>query len=78
MDMREFLKNRSQFAAADLGKYAGLYIAWSPDGTKIIASNGDAMKLVAAVKSAGFNPQECVISSVPEGEEVVLGGGLDE
>src|ERR1017187_7085530 len=36
MDMREFLKNRSQFAAADLGKYAGLYIAWSPDGTKII------------------------------------------
>jgi hypothetical protein len=78
MDMREFLKNRSQFSPADLGEYAGLYVAWSPDGTRIIAANADAMKLVAAVKSAGFDPQECVISSVPATDELVLGGGLDE
>lgn len=78
MDMREFLKNRNRFSPAELEKYAGKYIAWSPDGKRIIASDADPMNLVATVRSAGYDPQECVLSSVPSSEEVVLGGGLDE
>jgi hypothetical protein len=78
MNMREFLKNRSQFSPAELERHAGKYVAWSPDGKQIIAADDDPMKVVAAVKSAGYDPAECVLSSVPAREEVVLGGGLDE
>ena len=78
MNMREFLKNRSQFSSAGLDLYAGKYVAWSPDGKQILAADDDPMKVVAAVKSAGYDPAECVLSSVPAPEEVVLGGGLDE
>lgn len=78
MDMREFLKNRNQYSPAELERYAGTYIAWSPDGKRIIASDTDPMKVVAAVRSSGYDPEECVLSSVPSPEEVVLGGGLNE
>ena len=78
MDMGEFVKNRGQVLAADLEPYAGKYVAWSPDGKRIIAADNDPMKVVAALRSYGYDPAECVLSSVPESEEVVLGGGLDE
>ncbi len=78
MDMRKFLQNRSQFSSTELEKHAGKYVAWSPDGTRIVAADEDPMKMVAAVKSAGYDPAECVLSSVPAPDEVVLGGGLDE
>ena len=78
MDMHEFLTNRTQVSPAELEKYAGKYVAWSPDGRHIIAADDDPMQVVAALKSAGYDPAECVLSSVPEADEVVLGGGLDE
>jgi hypothetical protein len=78
MDMSEFLKNRAHVAPAEVARYAGKYVAWSPDGKRIIAADDDPMSLVAAVKSAGYDSAECVLSSVPVADEVVLGGGLDE
>jgi hypothetical protein len=78
MDMQEFMKNRAHVSPAEMEKYAGNYVAWSPDGKSIIAADQDPMKVIAIVKAAGFDPAECVLSSVPAAEEVVLGGGLDE
>ena len=78
MDMQEFLQNRVRVPEAELDKYTGKYVAWSPDGTKILAADIDPMKVIAKVKAAGHDPADCVISSIPEPEEVVLGGGLDE
>jgi hypothetical protein len=78
MNMQEFLKNRNQFPPDELEKYAGEYIAWSPDGKKIIAGDKDPLKVVALVRSSGFDPAECVLSSVPLADELVLGGGIDE
>ena len=77
MDMAEFLKNRVLAPASELEKHAGKYVAWSPDGTQILAADADPLKVIAALRSAGHDPAECVISSVPEAEEVILGGGLD-
>ena len=46
MNMREFLTNRSQFSPAELEKYAGQYVAWSPDGKQVIAADEDPTKVV--------------------------------
>ena len=75
--MRVFLQNRGQVAPAELEKYAGKYVAWSPDGTQILAADDEPLKVVAALKAAGYDPADCVLSSLPAPEELVMGGGLD-
>jgi hypothetical protein len=67
--MQEYFKNRSQFPPEGLERYAGTYVAWSPDGTKIVATDEDPLKVVATVKAAGYDLAEVVISSVPSAEE---------
>src|SRR4051794_10408609 len=44
MDMQQFLTNRAQFPPEELAKYAGKYVAWSPDGTQIVASDEDPLR----------------------------------
>ncbi len=77
MDMQEYLKNRHQFPHEALQKYAGQQVAWSPDGTRIIASADDISRLVDAIEALGFDAAEVVIEPVPYPDEVVLGAGLD-
>jgi hypothetical protein len=81
MDMQEFLKNRQKFPIDTLAKYAGKQVAWSPDGTSIVAGADELSKLIEAVRATGHDPGECVFSSVPasdsligcvEGEEFLL------
>lgn len=73
--MQAFLRNRAQFPPEQLAAYAGKYIAWSPDGTAIIASADDLNGLDNAVKGLGYNPAECIFSAVPA-EDAVIGSGL--
>lgn len=75
MDMQEFLKNRRQFPPDELQKYAGKHVAWSPDGTAIIASDDDELRLDATIRAAGYDPADVLVSFVPFPDEVILGGG---
>jgi hypothetical protein len=77
MDMQQFLKNRSQFPPEELAKYAGRYVAWSPDGTTIFASDEDEVRLDAAINAAGHDAAEVLVSFVPYPDEVILSGGGD-
>jgi hypothetical protein len=74
MDMHQLLRNRQQFPPEELAKYAGKHVAWSPDGTSIIASDEDLLRLDAKITNGGYNPAEILVSTVPA-EEVILGGG---
>lgn len=73
--MQEFLKNRQQFPLDDLAKYAGQHVAWSPDGTSIVASADDLRKFISAVKASGNDPAECVLSSVPKCDSLISASG---
>jgi hypothetical protein len=74
--MQTFIRNRQQFPADELQKYAGRYVAWSPDGTRIVASDeDDPIRLDAAVRAAGYDPAEVLITFVPPPDEIILGGG---
>ncbi len=79
MDMQDYLKNRHQFPQDELERYAGQYVAWSPDGTQILASKDDPGQVIEAVKALGYDPGETVISYVPSTDETLLasqtGGG---
>jgi hypothetical protein len=72
IDIDQYLKNQDQFPPEELSRHAGKYIAWSPDGSRIIASDADPLKVVEAVKRSGHDPADCVIASVPEYDSIVL------
>ena len=72
MDVQEYLKNRHQFPHEELARHAGHYIAWSPDGTKVLASEDDPTQVIEAVKALGYDPGETVISYVPPVDETLL------
>ena len=61
--MRIFIANRQKIPLEELDKYAGQWVAWSPDGTHIIAGANDLDELWQAVIAAGYDPQECVFGS---------------
>lgn len=62
--MREFIPNRQKFPPEELAKYMGKCIAWSPDGTSIVASADDYDVLDQLVIAAGHDPSRCVHSYV--------------
>jgi len=77
VDMVMFQKNRQQFPAGELAKYAGKYVAWSHDGRRILASDEDELRLANVIREAGHNTAEILIAFVPAGDEILLGGGLE-
>jgi len=75
MNTEQFARNRANFSAHELEKYAGKYVAWSPDGSAIVASDEDERRIDARIKAAGYDPSALLVSFIPQEDEVVLGGG---
>ncbi len=75
MDMQAYLKNRLAFPLDELARHRGEWLAWSPDGTRIVAASPDPDALDALVRAAGEDPEECPIEGVPDTDCVV--GGMD-
>ena len=75
MDMQQFIRNRQNFPPGELAKYAGHYIAWSPDGKSILASGDDEVQLDRLLAAQGHDTSEILIAFVPPLDEVLLGGG---
>jgi hypothetical protein len=72
MNLAEFTSNRQQYPLEELVKYLGQHVAWSPDGTKIIASDDDFCSLIESIKATGLDPAKCVVSCVPAND--LIGG----
>ena len=67
-----FEKNQRNFPPEELAKYAGLYIAFSADGTRILASGADMDEVEQKLTAAGINPNQVVGSYVPPEDTVIL------
>jgi hypothetical protein len=65
MSLEQFIKNRNAFPAAELDRYTGQHVAWSPDGSRILVGDPDPLKVVAAVKAMGYDPAETPIEDIP-------------
>jgi hypothetical protein len=49
-------ENRRKFPPQELARYAGRFIAWSWDGTHILASGNSIEEVEAALKAEGTDP----------------------
>jgi hypothetical protein len=74
-NMRKYLENRPKFPLDQLAPHAGRWIAWSPDGTRIVASAMDAEALEELIAAAGEDPLQCVQEAIPD-HDTLLGGGF--
>jgi hypothetical protein len=60
-----FFENQRKISRDQLLPYAGQHIAWSWDGTRILASAPDAEMLFHKLVEAGHNPFRAVFDYVP-------------
>lgn len=74
IDINEFRRNQSRLPRAELEKYNGQYVAWSPDGTRILAADPDPLRVDALLRAAGHDPAEILVSRVAIPEEVCWSG----
>jgi len=74
IDVNEFRLNQSRFPREELEKYNGQYVAWSPDGTRILAADPDPLRLDALLSAAGHDPAEILVSRVALPEDVSWSG----
>jgi hypothetical protein len=74
IEINEFRRNQARFSRQELEKFKGQYVAWSPDGTRILAADPDAARLDAFLVAEGFDPSEILVSLVAVPEETAWGG----
>jgi hypothetical protein len=67
-------RGRSQFPAVELAAFYGKEVAWSLDGTRVIAGGDDPRDVCAAVRQAGLKSDEVVLAYVPYPDEMMIGG----
>jgi hypothetical protein len=65
IDGNLFNVNRNKFTYEQLAPYAGQHVAWSTDGTRIVAHHTDFEGLFAAVLQSGLSSEEVVFSYIP-------------
>ena len=73
MNMQQYLKNRAAFPLDELAKHRGEWVAWSPDGTRLVAASRTPDDLDDLVRAAGEDPENCPIEGIP-GADCVIGG----
>ena len=62
----EYYENQRNFPLEELAKYRGLYIAFSWDGSRIVASGQSEPEVWDNVVATGLNPHRVVYSYVDE------------
>jgi hypothetical protein len=66
IDVLLFRRNRDQFPDEQLEPYWGKQVAWSGDGTRIIAAGDDVEQLYERLAALGVHPTEVVDEFIPD------------
>ncbi len=73
---RLFLERRAALPAEVLAPYAGRWIAWGPDGARIVADSETPEDLDDRIRAAGEDPERCVVEGIPAADASLGGEGL--
>ncbi len=63
-ELSSFSENRCNFSPEQLLLYAGQHVAWSPDGTRILASGEDMDAVEKKLIAAGIHPSQVVFDYI--------------
>jgi hypothetical protein len=74
IDQKTFIENQNRFPAEELAKYEVMFVAWSRDGTQILAADKDYIRLYRSVAAAGHDMKEIMIEGIVSGTH--LGGPM--
>jgi hypothetical protein len=73
---RKFLERRAALPMEALARYAGRWIAWSPNGSRIVADCEAPEDLDDRIRAAGEDPERCVLECIPATDAILGGAGL--
>ena len=63
----------ADFPLDQLSNHRGRWVAFSPDGRRLIASCTTLSALDAELRAAGENPEDVLLERIPEGDFVASG-----
>ncbi len=75
-ELGKFLERRAAVPAETLARYAGRWIAWSPDGARIVADSEAPEDLDDRIRAVGEDPERCVVEGIPASDATLGGAGL--
>jgi hypothetical protein len=69
LDSDAFARNRDRFGPNDLSPYAGQWLAWSLDGSRIVAHHEDLQEVARRVLASGLESDEVVLECLPTADD---------
>jgi hypothetical protein len=69
-DHETYVKNRSRHSLDELARYGDQWVAWSADGTTVVAHHKDPLEVTAMVLAAGVDSEEVHLEWIPPDSEV--------
>jgi hypothetical protein len=76
-DLGNFQANWVAFPREEELRHAGQFVAWSPDGLRILASGGTMEEMEQQLIAVGIDPSQVIGDYVPFGVEALFGGVID-
>lgn len=74
-DAATYIKNRRTFPLEELEKYAGQWVAWTLDGSQVVAGSSQSEEdLIALLRNMGKDPLQFVFDYIPGLDDTYLGG----
>jgi hypothetical protein len=73
-DINEFRLNQGRVPREELERYNGQYVAWSSDGSRIVAADPDPLRLDDFLRTSGYDPATILVSRMVFPEEASWGG----
>jgi hypothetical protein len=77
MMTRDFHSNRAAFPQVELEKYQGQWVAFSAEGTRILAWGEDIAQVETRLLAQGDNPNDVALERIPAPEDDSLLGGQE-
>jgi hypothetical protein len=77
MNRQQYRTNRVTFPPAELARYRGQWVAFSPDGRRILAGAEALERLEEQLAALGEDPQQVVLEHIPGPEDDTNLGGAE-
>ncbi len=72
MSTQQYVDNRPNYSSADLQQYRGKWVAFSLDGSQILASGNSELDLADKAERLGLSQSEYVMEPIPQNDTLLL------